>query len=74
MNVKLILVVLLSLSTTGCVAAIPLVAQMASAGTSAAQLCSMTKIPGQTTSLCDRILMPTYTQALGQPNTTAAPR
>jgi hypothetical protein len=43
------------LSQTGCVAAIPLAMQLVSGANSSAQLCSMTKMPGQTTSLCDRI-------------------
>lgn len=54
MTPRLILPVLLMLSTTGCVA-LPLVAQVAAGGNSVAQLCSMAKIPGQTTSVCDRI-------------------
>lgn len=43
------------LSQTGCVAAIPLAMQLVSSANSSAQLCSMTRMPGQTTNLCDRI-------------------
>jgi hypothetical protein len=43
------------LSQTGCVAAIPLAMQLVSSANSSERLCSMTKMPGQTTSLCDRI-------------------
>jgi hypothetical protein len=42
------------LSQTGCVAAIPLATQLVSGTNSAAQLCSMAKLPGQSASLCDR--------------------
>jgi hypothetical protein len=47
-------IAVMSLSLTGCVAAIPMVAQLATSATSTAQLCSMAKMPGQTTSFCDR--------------------
>ncbi len=64
MTAKLILAALMSLSMTGCVA-VPLIASVASAGNSASQLCSMTRLPGQTTSLCDRLPIASFTQALG---------
>jgi hypothetical protein len=51
--IRLTLIALISLSTSGCVAAIPLAMQLAS-GASSGSLCSMAKIPGQTASLCDR--------------------
>jgi hypothetical protein len=50
--IRLALIALVSLSTSGCVAAIPLAMQLAS-GSNSASLCSMAKIPGQATSLCD---------------------
>ena len=53
--VHLIAAVPLLMSLTGCVAAIPLAAQALSGGTSFAQLCASAKIPGQSSSLCDRI-------------------
>jgi hypothetical protein len=59
---RLILAPLLLLSVTGCVA-IPLVAQMAGGGNSVGQLCSMVKIPGQTTSLCERFAPASPAQA-----------
>ena len=55
MNPRMILISLALLSQTGCVAAIPLAAQLVTSANSTAQLCSMTKMPGQTTTLCDRI-------------------
>jgi hypothetical protein len=55
MTLRLIPIALMSLSLTGCVAAIPMVAQLATSANSTAQLCSMTKMPGQASSLCDRI-------------------
>jgi hypothetical protein len=55
MILRLIPIALMSLSLTGCVAAIPMVAQLATSANSTAQLCSMAKMPGQTASLCDRI-------------------
>jgi hypothetical protein len=58
------------LSQTGCVAAIPLAMQLVSGANSSAQLCSMTKMPGQTTSLCDRISASFTTQT---PPTPAPP-
>lgn len=54
MSPRLILVALALLSQTGCVAAIPMAMQLASGANSTSQLCSMAKMPGQTTSLCDR--------------------
>jgi hypothetical protein len=63
MTPHMILPVLALLSLSGCVAAIPLAAQLVSGAGSANQLCSMTKIPGQTASLCDRISLGFGTQA-----------
>ena len=45
----------LLLGLPGCVAAIPLVAQLATGATSVSQLCAAAKLPGQTASLCDQI-------------------
>jgi hypothetical protein len=55
MSPRFVLIALALLSQTGCVAAIPMAAQMMSNPNSTAQLCSMTKIPGQSSSLCDRM-------------------
>ena len=43
------------LGLPGCVAAIPLVAQLATGATSVSQLCGAVRIPGQAASLCDKI-------------------
>ena len=51
------------LSQTGCVAALPLAVQLVSGANSSGQLCSMAKMPGQTTSLCDHIPFGTGAQA-----------
>jgi hypothetical protein len=53
MTPRLILVALALLSQTGCVAALPMVGQLVS-GSNSDRLCSMAKLPGQTTSLCER--------------------
>jgi hypothetical protein len=53
MNPRMILVAFALLSQTGCVAALPMVGQLVSAPNSD-RLCSMAKLPGQTTSLCER--------------------
>ena len=78
MNLKMIFASTLLLSTTGCVAAIPLIAQVATSGNSVAQLCSMAKVPGQSLSLCDRIQFPSMTQATPKAETrvtaNASPR
>ena len=55
MKPRMIFASLALLSQTGCVAAIPLAAQLVTSANSTAQLCSMTRMPGQTTTLCDRI-------------------
>lgn len=55
MTPRFTFVVLALLSQTGCVAAIPMATQLVSGTNSTAQLCSMAKMPGQTTSLCDRL-------------------
>ncbi len=64
---RLILVAPLLLSLPGCVAAIPLAAQLISGATSASQLCAATRMPGQQSSLCDRLIGNNQTQ-----NTTTA--
>ena len=43
------------LGLQGCVAAIPLVAQLATGATSVSQLCAAARIPGQSASLCDKL-------------------
>jgi hypothetical protein len=62
MTPRFTFVVLALLSQTGCVAAIPLATQLVSSTNSAAQLCSMAKLPGQTASLCDRFQFGTASQ------------
>ena len=54
------------LSLTGCVAAIPLAAQLLSAGDTASRLCAMATLPGQTASLCDRVPMASAAQPPGK--------
>ena len=53
---RLILVAPALLSLPGCFAAIPLAAQLISGATSASQLCAATRMPGQQSSLCDRLM------------------
>jgi hypothetical protein len=55
MTPRLLFIPLLALSLPGCVAAIPMAAQLASNPNSMTQLCSMTKMTGQTSSLCERM-------------------
>jgi len=62
MTPRIILASLTALSLTGCVAAVPMVAQLASGATSTAQLCSMAKVPGQSASLCDQMGFGSSTQ------------
>ncbi len=53
---RMILVAPVLLSLPGCVAAIPLAAQLISGASTASQLCGATRAPGQQSSLCDRLL------------------
>jgi hypothetical protein len=55
MSPRIALISLALLSQTGCVAALPMVAQMVTDPHSTERLCSMTKMPGQTVSFCDRL-------------------
>lgn len=73
MTPRTMLVMLALLGQTGCVAAVPMAAQLVSGSNSAAQLCSLAKLPGQTESLCDRVpfAAPSAHQD-GKPETTAA--
>jgi Tfp pilus assembly major pilin PilA len=73
MSPRFVLIAVALLSQTGCVAAIPMAAQLMSNPNSTAQLCAMTKMPGQTTSLCDRMTasMTTQTTTQGTPKTPA---
>jgi hypothetical protein len=64
MTTRLTFAILALLSQTGCVAAIPLAAQLVSGTNSAAQLCSMATLPGQIASLCDRLPFGTASQAV----------
>jgi hypothetical protein len=63
MTPRLIMIALASLSLTGCVAALPMVAQLAANPNSMTQLCSLTKMPGQTSSFCDRLPFGSSSQA-----------
>jgi len=54
MRARLTLVALILLSQTGCVAAVPMLAQLVAQPDMAKQLCSFAKMPGQTNSFCDR--------------------
>jgi hypothetical protein len=65
MTPRVTFVILALLSQTGCVAAIPLVTQLVTGTNSVAQLCSLTTLPGQTGSLCDRLPFGTAPQAPG---------
>jgi hypothetical protein len=67
----LIFAPLLLLNLTGCVAALPMVAQLVSSPNSASQLCSFTKLPGQTESLCDRMQIGSTAQNSTAQNSTA---
>ena len=69
MTCFLIFAPLLLLSLTGCVAALPMVAQLVSGPDSASQLCSFTKLPGQTESLCDRMQIGSTAQTPTTPQT-----
>jgi hypothetical protein len=53
MFARLIVAGLATLSLTGCIAALPMVTQVASAPNSMSQLCSMAKLPGRPTTFCD---------------------
>ena len=55
MTPRLIVAILALLSQTGCVAAIPMAAQLVSGTNSVSQLCSIATMPGQAGSLCDRL-------------------
>jgi hypothetical protein len=63
MTPRMILAALAMLSLTGCVAALPMAAQLVSGANSTAQLCSLAKMPGQTASLCERLPFMTQAQA-----------
>jgi len=55
MTLRLTLATLALLNLTGCVAALPMATQLISGTDPTAQLCAMTKLPGQTGSLCDHM-------------------
>ena len=55
MKIQLPIIAVVSLSLTGCVAALPLAAQLLTSAEARGQLCSFAKLPGQTTSICDGI-------------------
>jgi len=69
MSPRFVLIAVALLSQTGCVAAIPMAAQMMANPNSTAQLCAMTKLPGQTASLCDRMTASMTTQTTTQTTT-----
>ena len=43
------------LTLPGCVAAVPMAMQLMSSPNATAQLCSLVKVPGQTSSFCDQL-------------------
>jgi hypothetical protein len=55
---RMTLIALSILSLTGCAAAVPMAMQLAADPNSMSHLCSMTKVPGQTASLCDHFASP----------------
>jgi hypothetical protein len=63
MTSRLLFVLAASLGMTGCVAAVPLVTQSLSGADTAARLCAVAKLPGQTTTLCDQARMAAATPA-----------
>jgi hypothetical protein len=63
MTIRITLATLALLSQTGCVAAIPLAAQLVTGANTTSQLCSVAKIPGESTSLCDRFASAMQTPA-----------
>jgi hypothetical protein len=67
MTSRLILPILALLSQTGCVAALPMAAQLMASPNASANLCSMAKMPGQTASLCDRLPFAMGTQPVVAP-------
>jgi hypothetical protein len=69
--IRLTLLALVTLSTSGCVAAIPLAMQLVSSPNAGSQLCSAARIPGQTASLCDRFTSSTPAQPQGKVVNTA---
>ena len=66
MTCRLPLIALVSLSLTGCVAALPMVTQLASGANSKERLCAMAKMPGQTPSFCDRLPFASTSEAPGK--------
>jgi hypothetical protein len=58
------------LSLTGCVAAIPMAAQLISGANPTSGLCSIAKLPGQSDSLCDRLGSIAPAQAASSNGTT----
>jgi hypothetical protein len=71
MTPRLAFIAVVLLSQTGCVAAIPLAAQLMSSPNASAQLCSMTKLPGQTSNLCERMPFASATPATKAPVTAS---
>jgi hypothetical protein len=62
MTPRFTLVALLLLSQTGCVAAIPMIAQLATSPNSSKQLCEFTKMSGHSPSFCDPVPLVQNTQ------------
>jgi len=54
MNLRLALVPFAFLGLTGCVAAVPMVTQLATNPDAMRHLCAMARVAGQTNNLCDR--------------------
>ena len=70
MKIQLPIIALVSLSLTGCVAALPMAAQLLTSADARAKLCSFAKLPGQTTSICDGIPLASATPAQTQARVT----
>ena len=55
MNLRLAIIPFALFGLTGCVAAVPMVAQFATNPDAMRHLCAMAKVPGQSETFCDRI-------------------
>jgi hypothetical protein len=69
---RLTLIAFVSLSLTGCVAALPMVMQLASGANPTERLCAMAKMPGQTASLCDHMPFASAPDSSGKAPVTTA--
>jgi hypothetical protein len=58
-----LLIALCSISLSGCVAAVPMAAQLLASPEARAKLCSFAKLPGHDESICDGIPLASANQA-----------